>query len=401
MKTWYIDSLNGTDQNTGTCESSPLQSIPFEQICPGDTVLLKCGSIFHHSLISPSGEPDTPIRWSSYGEGERPVLCGSVSAGKESDWEKAGENIWKWTCPVHDEMGNIIYNGGESYGTLRWSLEELSETGDFFFTHYGMEGHIPEQETPELFIYAPENPGLYYDEIEIALFGARRMVSAEHDVIFENLIFKNGGVHGFAADNAQRIQIKNCHFENIGGCAWSAPRHIRFGNGIEFWQGVKDVLIDGCSFHQIYDSCYTHQGSGVYPTPENLIFCNCTCEYYGMAAYEVREILGINSVFENNVCKYAGVGFAMQGEGMPRQSEIWPQPMGHHIFLWRVDECAEKEGLIIRNNHFESAPVGSVEYSIISAKVQEHVHYSGNTYQVECPEKAVYRQDSYVKDAVL
>lgn len=401
MKIWYVDSINGNSENTGHSEAAPLDEIPFDRVLPGDTVLLKCGSVFYHSLLSPSGEPDAPIRWSSYGEGEKPVFCGSVSANAEADWEEIEGNIWRWVNPVHDEMGNIIFNDGESFGTLRWEYEDLTEKGDFYFTHFGREGHIPEDEIPELYLVAPENPGKYYRQIDIALFGARRMVRAEHDVIFENMVFKNGGVHGFAADNAQRIQIRNCDFINIGGCAWSAPRHIRFGNGIEFWQGVKDALIENCSFHQIYDSCYTYQGSGVYPTPTDVIFRNCTCEYYGMAAFEVREILGANSVFENNTCKYAGMGFAMQGEGLPRQSEIWPQPMGHHIFLWRVDDCAEEEGIVIRNNYFESAPVGSVEYSIVSAKVQGHVEYYGNTYKVECPEKAVYRQDAYVKDAVL
>lgn len=401
MSIWYIDSKTGSDANTGMSELQPLATIPFDKIKAGDTVLLKCGSVFFHSLLSPSGEPDAPIRWSSYGEGEKPVFCGSASADQESDWEAVGENIWRWTNPVHDEMGNIIFNDGESYGTLRWEYEDLAETGDFYFTHFGREGNIPEEETPELYLYVPENPGKYYDKIDIALFGARRMVRGDQDVIFENMMFKNGGVHGFAAENAQRIQIKGCDFINIGGCAWSEPRHIRFGNGVEFWQGVKDALIENCTFHQIYDSCYTYQGSGVYPTPTDVTFRNCTCEYYGMAAFEVREILGKNSVFENNVCKYAGMGFAMQGEELPRQSEIWPQPMGHHVFLWRVDECAEDEGIVIRNNYFESAPVGSVEYSIISAKVQEHVEYSGNTYQVEHPEKAVYRQTAYVENAVL
>ena len=54
-----------------------------------------------------------------------------------------------------------------------------------------------------------------------------------------------------------------------------------------------------------------------------------------MAAYEQRDALPQNAVFSNNVCMDAGEGFSKQGEIMPRKSEIWPQPMGHHIFFWR------------------------------------------------------------------
>ena len=60
-----------------------------------------------------------------------------------------------------------------------------------------------------------------------------------------------------------------------------------------------------------------------------------------MAAYEQRDKMPIYAEFCNNICEDAGEGFSCLGEIMPRRSEIWPQPMGHHIFLWKMTEAME------------------------------------------------------------
>ncbi len=400
MAIWYIDSVNGNDAADGKDEMSALRSVPLEGIHPGDCVLLKCGSVFHGALLSPNGEVGKPIRWSSYGEGLPPVFLGSEKADQESDWIEVAEHIWKWNVSVEDEVGNIIFDDGDSFGTLRWNFKELEEEGDWFFTHYGSRGKILEGEQVGLYLYSTRNPGKMYHQIDIAMYGARCLVKAEHDVIIENIIFKNGGVHGFAASNTARICILNCRFENIGGCVWNSERKIRYGNGIELWEAAEDIRIENCSFHQIYDSCFTPQGAGKYSIPQNLICRNCLCEYYGMAALEVREVMPVNLVFENNACHYAGVGFAMQGEELPRKSEIWPQPMGHHVFIWNIKRSVEEGNIFIKNNFFGSVPCGSVVYSIVDEHEQNQVHYEGNRYIIEYPERAMFLTDRYVKDRV-
>ena len=158
-------------------------------------------------------------------------------------------------------------------------------------------------------------------------------------------------------------------------------RRIRFGNGIEFWQYSENILIENCTFNQVYDSCITHQGSRATVTPaKNMICRGNTFNNYSMAAFEYRDRLPIASSFENNVCTNAGCGFGVQGEDIPRRSEIYPQPMGHHIFLWRIDKKSENGGLLIKNNHFGYTSQGFAVYSIICPEAENQITFGNNTY---------------------
>ena len=68
---------------------------------------------------------------------------------------------------------------------------------------------------------------------------------------------------------------------------------------------------------------------------------------------------------------------------MPRRSEIWPEPMGHHVFLWRIDEKTEGGSLEIRINVFYNAPYGAAIYSIISQDAEKQIDLEGNIYYTE------------------
>ncbi len=69
----------------------------------------------------------------------------------------------------------------------------------------------------------------------------------------------------------------------------------------------------------------------------------------------------------------------MPGEDLPGKSEIWPQPMGHHIFLWRIPQASEGSSLSIKNNYFGPAPLGAATYSIISKEAQAQIFLDNNT----------------------
>jgi hypothetical protein len=183
------------------------------------------------------------------------------------------------------------------------------------------------------------------------------------------------------AGQGNNITVRNCVFENIGGCVWNKDLKIRFGNGFEIWHRGNDILIEKCFFKNVYDSCVTHQGPGEITEPTSNFICrNCTFDTYGMAAFEYRDKLPINSSFTGNTCLNAGCGFAMLGEELPRYSEIWPQPMGHHIFMWRIPAATEGGDLVIKNNYFGPAPVGAAMYSIISPEAEAQVTLDDNKY---------------------
>lgn len=79
--TYYIDSVEGDNSSKGTSSEEAWKDLEgFEdagvQLCGGDTVLFKCGGTYEccMSLEGINSTKDAPLLFSSYGEGERPIL---------------------------------------------------------------------------------------------------------------------------------------------------------------------------------------------------------------------------------------------------------------------------------------------------------------------------------------
>lgn len=395
MSIFYIDSVSGDNENDGLTESTAKVHWKELEILPGDTVLLKRGSVFRGRIESPDGTADSPIVWDAYGEGPLPMVTGAYTLKKEC-WTETETNIWKYTEWIPSEIGNVMFDDAASYGTFRWDYEDLCENGDFWDSGNGKTERpkIERSDEDALYVYCTENPGKHWQVVECATFAERTLVTAKNHVVIRNIHFHGSGVHGFAAEQAEDITIDGCEFTCIGGVAWDKSLKIRFGNAIEFWMGCKNITIKNTLIRGVYDSCFTHQGFLPFPTPEDIVFENNVCDTYGMAAYEVRDLVPIRTVFKGNTCLNAGCGFAMQGEELPRRSEIWPQPMGHHLFIWRIEGPTEGGSIEITDNVFGAAPNGSAVYSIIDPRADDQFIYSGNRY--DCPnEHTVFRKGEY------
>lgn len=379
MAIYYIDPEKGNNENDACSVASPGKDWKNLKLFPGDTVLFRRGCVIRGSIDSPAGAEGAPITWGAYGEGDVPQFRGSVSLADPSGWKETEPNIWMWDRPLPSEPGNLIFDG-TSCGTLRWTREELENPGDWWDSGFGKTEQLHQKRDPNdrLYLCCRKNPALCWKEMEAALYADRVLAKAPAHVVFRDLAFWGSGVHGFAAAEAEDITIENCTFSFIGGMVWNKDLKIRFGNGAEFWNGARHILIQNCVFRDIYDSCFTHQGSMPFPAPEDVTFTGCICERYGMAAYEVRDIMPCHTVFSKNICRDAGVGFAMQGETLPRRSEIWPQPMGHHLFIWRIEHATPNGEIRVEENQFEAAPNGSTLYSIVSPAAEEQFRFSGN-----------------------
>lgn len=381
MAIYYVDPENGNALNDGLSLEKPVLSEDSLTVKPGDSVLFKRGTMKRGAIHNVEGEVGNPVTYGAYGEGPMPIICGSVDLKQEHLWTEIRENIWVYT-ELDDEPGNFIFDGGKTFGTLRWVEEDLKEQGDFYDNCFGCTRKPnPTFENHKIYLYSVKNPALYYDSIECAVCGERVMMRGFPNTNVENLRFLNSGLHGIASGYTSRhMKIRNCIFENIGGGVWSYERRIRFGNAVEFWDIAEDIEITNCVFNNIYDSATTHQGMpDSCQHARDLIICNNLFVGCGMGAYELRNKMPINSKFNNNLCFAAGDGFSKQGETMPRKSEIWPQPMGHHLFIWRVGE--EQEGSFeIKNNVFGSARYGAAIYSIIDVNSEKLMDISDNTY---------------------
>lgn len=356
MADYYIDSLTGIDENDGKSPSSPLPSHTGISLLPGDTVYFRRGSEYHCGIFSPSGEKDKPITFKTYGEGPAPKFFGSKNCSGKWLWEETQKNIYRLRIPLPSEPGNIIFGFGKSFGTLVWNKNDLDESGKWWFSAYGCQKDVPQG--AELYLYSDGNPSEVFGDIEIALFGNRCLASGKSYVRFDGLHFLCSGLHGYAQTKPSGIEISDCRFDFIGGCVWNEERRIRCGNAVEFWNGAENCKVENCEFLEIYDSCFTTQGGGDCGDFENIVFRSNTMYNYGLAAYEIRDKIGKNVSFEFNVCDGAGLGFSSQHDGKIRNSEIYPDPVGSHIFAWRIENPTEGGKMRIMSNIFRGVPKG-------------------------------------------
>ncbi len=95
-KDYYV-SNSGNDDNPGTSPELSWQTISkvnnFD-FKPGDVVHFRCGDSWREQLMPVKGNEKGYITYTSYGEGPKPVLYGSISKSKPSDWKDEGNNIW-------------------------------------------------------------------------------------------------------------------------------------------------------------------------------------------------------------------------------------------------------------------------------------------------------------------
>lgn len=84
-----------------------------------------------------------------------------------------------------------------------------------------------------------------------------------------------------------------------GGHQFTRPegKPVRFGNGVEFWSGAHDCLVEGCCLWEIYDAALTNQSSGTNVQENityrrNVIWNNCWFQAKGPLLFWQNEKVG-------------------------------------------------------------------------------------------------------------
>ncbi len=168
------------------------------------------------------------------------------------------------SCGLSNEVGNIIMKKKGSDEELaawkRWDVESLKDEGDFYFD-------IP---SARLFFKSEKNPAEIYSMMEAAGKCNLFDLGTQQHIIVDGFSFAYSGGHGLRGGGGvgcKHCIVRNNDFLWIGG-SWlytRGPIPTRYGNGIEFWSGNEDLLIENNYFYQIYDTAMTNQGpdSGV------------------------------------------------------------------------------------------------------------------------------------------
>ncbi len=236
------------------------------------------------------------------------------------------------------DVGNIIFNGGESCGVKRWTRHDLKAQGDYWFDNA--------QRVVKL--YSTARPTEVYREIELALMQHIINESNCSHIVFENLALRYGAAHGIGGGNTRHITVRDCDFSFIGGGdQYGDGRKVRFGNGVEFWGNAHDNVVERCRLWEIYDAALTNQNQGANVRQYNLHYrdniiwnCEYSFEYWNRPETSVTGRI----YFENNTCVNAGHGWGHTQR---------PDPNGRHLCFY--GSPAPHSEFYVRNNIFLEA----------------------------------------------
>ena len=109
-RTFYVDSSCGNDDQEGLAPNQAwktLDRVNEADLKPGDTIRFKRGETWRGSLVPVSGEEGTPITYTSYGEGAKPLLLGSKPRNRQEDWVRINDHIWA-TLPMEYIQGDQV-----------------------------------------------------------------------------------------------------------------------------------------------------------------------------------------------------------------------------------------------------------------------------------------------------
>jgi hypothetical protein len=230
------------------------------------------------------------------------------------------------------DVGNIIFDHGQSCGWKKWSVDTLEQPGDYYYA----------ADEQCVYLRYDTNPAELHDSIELAMKGHVVDHGGRTNLLFENLAIRYGASHGFGGGSAAGITIRNCDIYFIGGAhQFTHPNGhpVRFGNGIEFWGNAKDCLVENCRVWEIYDAALTNQGrddSEVNITYRNNVIWNAeySFEYWNRKLTE-------NIFFINNTCVDAGYGWAHAQR---------PDRNGAHLMFY--SNRAETRNFVVKDNIF-------------------------------------------------
>lgn len=307
-RVFYV-SQSGNDDNNGltpNCAWKTLKNITAdaEILCVGDIVLFERNGIYRGSMKLVTG-----VTYSAYGKGKKPQLYGSLlNYAQKELWEgTAQNNVWKLHVGPIKDVGNIVFEHGKICGTKRLENKLFN---DFEFWH-----SIDEE---AIYLHLESgNPGDEFEDIEVCynehiMWGNKQYTK---DILIENLCLKYTGAHGICfCHGSENITVRNCEIGFIGGSMMN--EEVRYGNGFEVVDGCTNILVENNWVYQCYDAGITHQSS-FQPgcIQKNIVFrgnlieyCNYSIEYYVSNEHGIIE----DTVYENNILRYAGFGFGSE-----------------------------------------------------------------------------------------
>jgi parallel beta-helix repeat protein len=194
--TYYVDSVKGDDTNPGNSADAPwrtLTKVNSFKFFPGDTILLRRGSIWREQLNFPSsGSVDASITIDAYGKGELPLISGADLVDSTSWTQSASSGPHIWQSSVAAKPNVVLFDGNK--GRKKTSVAELTTSLDWFW------------DANTLYVYSQENP---------------------------SAAFARPGVEAGARPSA--INLTGISYISLKNVATSGANAIPYGEGAGIW----------------------------------------------------------------------------------------------------------------------------------------------------------------------
>lgn len=304
---YYVDATSGNDTNDGLSPGSAWKTVGKvnRSFSPGDSILFKRGEIFRGQLNAvASGTADDYITYGAYGDPSlpKPAILGSDDLSAASGWVDTGANVWQTAGTIGKDVGNLIFNGGGSWGAKQSSKASADTQGDFFY----------DPATGRLYLYSNGNPGTRYTSIEAAKRQHGFFDGGANYIRVNDLSFKYQGAHG-AQINSQgthHVIIEHCDFAWIGGCYLSGT--TRYGNGIELYESCSNITIRYNTVDNSFDEGITCQGYNPSNAHDLYVYKNVVTKCKaGISAYYHGNPNVISGIYLcNNVMYNTGGGWS-------------------------------------------------------------------------------------------
>jgi parallel beta-helix repeat protein len=158
--TYYVDATNGDDHNRGTSPDAAWRTLAHvngTSFSPGDTVLLRRGSVWREQLDFPSsGDSSAPITIDAYGSGPVPIISATNIVDPSAWNQSSSPNIWETRADFQPHV--VMFDGVK--GRNKAAIAGISASMDWAW------------DAGTLYVFSSANPASAYQHPGIE-YGAR------------------------------------------------------------------------------------------------------------------------------------------------------------------------------------------------------------------------------------
>ena len=331
--TFYVSSSKGSDNNDGLSSDSPKKTIRSINKKHNVIICLRCNDVFFEKMV---GYKNSII--TSYGNGNRPVICGFKVLVNPNSWVRVSEDIWKLDLSAEDNFAGhlsnyasnintfndvgLIYAPHEDrvFGHLVQRYNQLEKDGDFYMTELFKPSDIEKEPFRYLYWKSKQDPRT---KIKLCFSMYENGISKLSGCIVKGIAVVGFSRHGIC--NATNTLIEDCQIDMIGGSNFVRTKSwCRYGNGIEFWAiNENDNTVRNCIISRTFDCGVTIQCNAkeikdvknIHFSNNRFYHCRQAFEHFISPSVSSYNPQYIDCDFSNNVCYEMGINEFNSPEG--------------------------------------------------------------------------------------